>query len=427
MSKELIINPVFQPLFHDKLGDKRYFINFGGRGSGKSFTTSLALVQKTYSAFKHKILYLRQTMSSSEDSTIADIKNAIEVLGVGNDFRYKAGLFTNIRTGSTITFKGIRASGSQSAKLKSLSGITTLVIEEAEEIESFEEFSKIDESIRTKGKPLKVMLVFNPTSATKSWIHDEWFYKGMPKKEREHDTCFMHTTYLDNIDNLDEGTVRRYEDLQRTNPIYYRNTILAEWTMESVGRIYEGWGRYDKMEEEGDVFYGMDFGYGGSDHTACIKINYFDGVYYVEQMFSEPKLTPRTTRTALRKAGVPFNAEIFADYAMPMLIDEVKKLGYTGIKKCSAKSKVSEAVKRIQDKEIVVIGSEKTELYYGYLTWAYERDKLPHEPDALAAMRYGINSKKPNENPNKIAPRRAMRTKGISIKIKKYGKYINTK
>ena len=98
---------------------------------------------------------------------------------------------------------------------------------------------------------------------------------------------------------------------------------------------------------------------------------------------------------------------------MPMLIDEVKKLGYTGIKKCSAKSKVSEAVKRIQDKEIVVIGSEKTELYYGYLTWAYERDKLPHEPDALAAMRYGINSKKPNENPNKIAPRRAMRKKGF--------------
>ena len=91
-------------------------------------------------------------MSSSEDSTIADVTNAIEIMGKSSDFRYKAGLFTNIRTGSTISFKGIRSSGSQSAKLKSLSGITTLVIEEAEEIESFEEFSKVDESIRTKGK-----------------------------------------------------------------------------------------------------------------------------------------------------------------------------------------------------------------------------------------------------------------------------------
>ena len=42
-------------------------------------------------------------------------------------------------------------------------------------------------------------------------------------------------------------------------------------------------------------------------------------------MFSKPKLTPKATRTELRKAGVPFNAEIFADYAMPMLIDELKR------------------------------------------------------------------------------------------------------
>ena len=338
MSKELVINPIFEPLFDDTIGCKRYYQVYGGRGSGKSFVASISLVQKTYSKFKHRILYLRQTMTSSEDSTIADVRNAIEILGVGSDFKYKNGQFTNIKTGSTISFKGIRSTGSQSAKLKSLSGITTLVIEEAEEIESFEEFSKVDESIREKGKPLKVILIYNPTSAKKSWIHKEWFYKGKPSKDREHDTVFMHSTYLDNLENLAEGTIQRYNDLKVKSPIYYRNTILAEWTMESVGRVYEGWGRYDIMEEEGDVWYGLDFGYGGKDHTACVKINYFEDVYYVSQMFSKPKLTPRTTRTELRKAGVPFNAKIYADYAMPMLIDEIKRLGYTGIRKCSSKS-----------------------------------------------------------------------------------------
>jgi hypothetical protein len=52
-------------------------------------------------------------------------------------------------------------------------------------------------------------------------------------------------------------------------------------------------------------------------------------------------------------------------------------------------------------------------LYYGYLTWAFKGGKLPHEPDPLAALRYGINSKVPSENPQGIAPRRAKRTRGF--------------
>jgi phage terminase large subunit len=413
MSRELILNPAFEPLFSDTLNDPRYYQVYGGRGSGKSFTVSIALVQKTYSKFKHKILYLRQTMSSSEDSTIADIRSAIEFMGVEADFKYKAGLFTNKKTGATITFKGIRSTGSQSAKLKSLSGITTLVFEEAEEIESFEEFSKVDESIRLKGKPLKVILVYNPTQADSSWIHKEWFKRGVPKIERSHDTVYMHSTYLDNVENLDAGTVRRYMDLEKTSPIYYRNTILAEWTLEAVGRVYEGWGRYEFFEDVGDVWYGLDFAYGGKDHTSCVKINYFEGVYYVEQVFSKPDLTATTIRRELINAGVPFNAEIFADYAMPIFIRELVAKGYRNVKKCSAKSKVTEAVKLIQDKEICIIGPEDTELYYGYLTWAFKGGKLPHEPDPLAALRYGINSKVPSENPQGIAPRRAKRTRGF--------------
>jgi len=165
---KLKINPTFEPLFMDTLTAPRYYQVYGGRGSGKSFTVAIATVQLTYSEYNHKILYLRQTMVTVEDSTIADIRLAIVTLGLQNDFREKKGLITNIRTGSTISFKGIRSSGNQTAKLKSLSGVTTLVIEEAEEVESFDEFSKIDESIRVKGKPLKIILIYNPTSALKS-------------------------------------------------------------------------------------------------------------------------------------------------------------------------------------------------------------------------------------------------------------------
>jgi phage terminase large subunit len=118
-TKELVINPIFEPIFSDNLDDPRYIQCFGGRGSGKSFSVSVAAVTKTYSKYKHKILYLRQVMATADDSVIADVIEAIRLMGKTSDFRIKKNLITNIRTGSTISFKGIRTTGGQTAKLKS--------------------------------------------------------------------------------------------------------------------------------------------------------------------------------------------------------------------------------------------------------------------------------------------------------------------
>ncbi len=411
---ELEINPIFSPLFSDNMDDPRYYQVYGGRGSGKSFATAVAMVTATYSKHKHRILYLRQTMTTLEDSSIADIRLAISIMKVEADFREIKGSITNIKTGGQIVFKGIESKGSSSAKLKSLSGITTLVIEEAEEVKNFDEFSKVDESIRIKGKPLKVILLYNPTSAVKSWIHAEWFKEGLPSNDRLHDTIYIHSTYLDNEENLNESVVARYKDLEKTNLIYYKNTILAEWTLEVSGRIYEGWGMYPTLEEPGDTWYGLDFGYGGNDKTACVKITWIDGVYYVEEMFAVAKLTLKATLTKLRRSGVPFNAKIFADSAMPLLITEIRNGGFVNIRKAT-KGKVEPAIKKIQDCQIVLVENDKkSELYYGYMTFAHDKNgNLPHEPDALAAMRYGINSKTPIKNPNKPKKRRAIRRKGF--------------
>lgn len=411
---KLTINPSFEPLFMDNIEDPRYYQVYGGRGSGKSFAVALAMVRKTYSPYKHKILYLRQTMTSSEDSTIADIRSAIELLGAEEDFREARGVITNLTTGSTITFKGIRSTGTQTAKLKSLSGITTLVVEEAEEVESFEEFSKVDESIRLVGKPLKVILIYNPTSAVQSWIHKEWFEEGLPKAERHLDTMYLHSTYLDNLDNLAPSTIKRYQDLERTNPTYYINTIMAEWTLEVSGRIYAGWGQYPVFEEEGDTWYGLDFGYGGKDKTSCIKVTWLDDVYYVEEMFSEAKLSIRQTVTKMRNCNIPFNARIYADSAVPELVNQIREKGYSSIRKATKGNKEA-GIKKIQDKDIVMIGDDTTGLYYSYMTFRRdEKGKLPHEPDELAALRYAINSKKPiNKKKLRKPPKRSARRKGF--------------
>ena len=147
--------------------------------------------------------------------------------------------------------------------------------------------------------------------------------------------CFFHFDYyLDNLENLNETTIKRYRDLERTNPTYYANTILAEWTLEASGRMYAGWQHWSSLQEEGDVWYGMDFGYGGKDKTACVKITWIEGTYFVEEMFAESKMTISRTLSKMRECEIPFNAKIYCDSAMPLLIEEIRRGGYTSSRKC---------------------------------------------------------------------------------------------
>lgn len=388
------IHPKFQALFSDSMEDKRYYQVYGGRGSGKSFAVATCAITKTYSEFGHRVLYLRKTMTSSEDSTIADVRLCIEMMDLEDDFSYANNTFTNKKTGGTITFKGIYATGSQTAKLKSLSNITTMIVEEAEELSSFEEFSKIDEGIRVAGKPLKVILVYNPGSALQSFIHSEWFLKGQPNPDRFHDTEFIHSTYKDNIKNLNPSVVKRYEDLETSNPTYYRQVILAEWTLEAQDRVYEGWGEIENFEPEGDVWYGLDFGYGGNDETSCVRVNYFEEKYYVNQLFSKRKMRIDEIVFELRNNNVPPGSLIIADSAVPEFITQIKIGGFTQVRPCKkGHNSKEQGIKKLQELPIIMVGMNPN-LYFAYNTFSRKKNgELPHEPDTLAALRYALTYK----------------------------------
>jgi PBSX family phage terminase large subunit len=409
---EFVLNPIFEPLFDDHVDQHMYYQCYGGRGSGKSTAVAIAMVELTYSDFGHDIMYLRATMSSMDDSSIKDIRSAIKDLGLSRDFKENRGRIINKKTGSTISFKGMRSSGNATANLKSLSGVTTVVFEEAEEVGSFAEWSKVDEGIRKIDVPLKIIMIYNPGSALSSWIHEEWFVDGKPNPERFNDTVFMHSTYHDNIENLNPKKVAQYERLKVTNPIYYRNTILAEWTLDAQERIYPDWEEFNNdLLEKGDEWYGMDFGYGGKDSTAVTKFNWIDGKYYAQTVFEESGQSIRKTLAAMKKGGIPYNAKIYCDH-MPLLISEIRDGGYKGARKCK-KGKVEEGIKKVQDKDIVIVGGKKDPLYYHHMTWSRTDGKLKeHEPDALASLRYGIISHTPNKYPNGLPKKKTPKTKG---------------
>ena len=147
MRTQITLNPKYIPLFQN---DSRYFVVTGGRGSGKSFGVAMFLLNLTYEQ-GHKVLFTRYTLTAAATSIIPEFVEKIDLMDAHKDFRITKDEIINLTTGSSIIFKGIKtSSGNQSAALKSLSGVTTWVLDEAEELVDEDTFSKIDLSIRSK-------------------------------------------------------------------------------------------------------------------------------------------------------------------------------------------------------------------------------------------------------------------------------------
>jgi hypothetical protein len=64
-------------------------------------------------------------------------------------------------------------------RLKSISGITTLIVEEAEELTDETLFDKVNLSIRNKGKQNRVILILN--QQPKHWIYNKFFVEELKK------------------------------------------------------------------------------------------------------------------------------------------------------------------------------------------------------------------------------------------------------
>ena len=113
----------YKPLFYEK-PETRYYLITGGRGSGKSWTLALFLLNLTYQK-GHVILFTRYTLVSAFISIIPEFLDKIEIMGKVNDFEVTQSEIINKLTGSKILFRGIKtSSGVNTANLKSIAGLS---------------------------------------------------------------------------------------------------------------------------------------------------------------------------------------------------------------------------------------------------------------------------------------------------------------
>ena len=329
------------PAMHEKYNsfgnDTRYFVLTGGRGSGKSFAATVFLVLLTYER-GHKILFTRYTMTSASSSIIPEFIEKLELMDVVEDFRITKDEITNIKTGSSILFKGIKtASGNQTAALKSLNAITTFVLDEAEELIDEDVFDKIDQSVRVKDKPNRVMLILNPTTK-EHWIYGRFYEnRGIPDKFNgiKDNVTFIHTTYIDNIKNLSESFLIQIDDIRKRRPEKYEHQILGGWLNRAEGVIFTNW-RLGQFNDAYDILYGQDFGF-SVDPTVLVKLSVDrkGRRIFIKEMYGKAGMS--TTEIASWNTRYAGPELIICDSAEPRLISEVRLRG------CNLKPTVKKA------------------------------------------------------------------------------------
>jgi len=371
--------------------DSRYFVITGGRGSGKSFSINFLLLLLTYET-DHTILFTRYTLTSAHISIIPEFIEKIEILNRFKDFHITKDEIINLTTGSKILFRGLKtSSGTQTANLKSLTGVTTWVLDESEELTDEDVFDKIDFSIRHKTKQNRVVLILNP--ATKEhFIYQKFFEsKGVEAGSNtvKGDTTYIHTTYLDNIDNLSESFLNQIDTIKERRPEKYKHTILGGWLDKAEGVIFNNWSIGEYIEIGTPVF-GQDYGFSNDPSTLIeTSIDKANKRIYVKQHIYQTNLT--TSQLANLNKQYAKNNLIIADNAEPRLIAELKHHGLK-IEPC-VKYKVNEGIAMLQDYDMIIdensIDLIKELNNYCWLEKKSETpiDKFNH---AIDALRYAV-------------------------------------
>jgi len=382
----------------------RYFIVTGGRGSGKSFSLNLLICMLTYEK-GHVILFTRYTMSSAHISIIPEFIEKIELMGKQEDFYVTKDEIVNKLTGSKILFRGLKtSSGDQTANLKSLQGVTTWVLDEAEELHDEDMFDKIDLSIRQKGLHNRVILILNP--ATKEhFIYSRFFEsKGVKdgSNETKVDTTYIHTTYLDNTDNLSQSYLNQLENIKIRRPEKYKHQILGGWLDKAEGVIFTNWS-IGAFINCGTSVFGQDYGFSNDPSTLVeTSIDKENKKIYIKLCLHKQALTT----TDLYNYNKQFAGDklIVGDSAEPRLISELKSKGNNIVP--IKKTEITFGISLLQDYDIIIDESsiELIKEMNNY-SWMDKKSSTPIDKfnHCIDAMRYAVTHQLINPNSGKYA------------------------
>lgn len=306
--------PVYRPA---RKTEARYRIIYGGAGSGKSVFVAQDEMDRAWNDPRQRILVLRKVKNTIYNSCFELFK---KILSATNRLAY-----TKVNEQRmSLTFPGggqiIHAGLDDTEKLKSITGVTRIWIEEGTELDFAQgiddepDIAQVD--LRLRGVEFSLVpqltVTFNPKrSAQKIFDYLGFPITDLPTRsfiERD-DVFVQHTTYLDNK-HVDETYVRVFRRLGGVMQAIYERGELVTIDMpdqvipyEYVKRAFE----LDPMQavHDGRQRLGIDVARFGDDETV---FQLFDGWALVETQAFHGQDTKRTSELAkilIQERGIP--------------------------------------------------------------------------------------------------------------------------
>ncbi|HFI0026081.1 TPA: PBSX family phage terminase large subunit [Streptococcus suis] len=317
---------VFNKHIYDKLEDYNTFteIHYGGASSGKSHGVIQKVVYKACKDWKYprKVLFLRKVGSTVYDSIFEDVKQCLESWDLLDKCKVNNSAYRiELPNGAHFIFKGL----DNPEKIKSIKGISDVVMEEASEF-TLDDYTQLTLRLRDrKHKQKQIYLMFNPVSKV-NWVFNAFFVK------RPKNTVIYQTTYKDNR-FLDDVTRENIEELANRNEAYYKIYALGEFaTLDKlVFPKYEK--RLLNKEKLAHLpsYFGLDYGF-INDPSAFlhVKIDDENKKLYIVEEYVRKNLTNDKIAEAIQSLGYG-KEEIRADSAEKKSNQELRNRGISRV------------------------------------------------------------------------------------------------
>ena len=397
MNIKIQANPAFKEVNRSQ---KRYIVEKGSAGSGKSFDTAQNYILRLMKDKGRNLVALRKSDITNRDSTFAELTGAIyRMFGDAADQYWKINTnplqITCRHNGNKVIFRGMNDE-KQREKLKSITfqrgKLTDVWLEEATEFTQ-QDFEIIDDRLRGElppGQFYQIRLTFNPVNKN-HWIKKHFF------DYTDEDTLTHHSTYLDNR-FTDEAYKRRMERRKKVDPEGYRIYGLGEWG-EIGGLILSNYIIEEFDTSPGNFDYmvnAQDFGF---NHANCIgEVGFKDGeLYLCKELYEFERDTAELIQLAAKKE---FNKQLtmWCDSAEPDRIKMWRKAGYKAQPVKKEPNSVKAQIDYLQQHRIHIHPScintikeiQQWKWRKDEKTGEYLDEPVPFQDDAMAMLRYSI-------------------------------------
>ena len=367
----------------------------GGRGGLKSSFVAFKIVELIKNNPQMHACITRQVAGTLKDSVYANMKWAINELGLMEEFECKVSPLEikYIKTGQTIYFRGL----DDETKLKSIKPefgyIGILWKEEKDQMKGDAQERSVNQSVLRGGDESYDFSSYNPPKSKSNWVNR---IKLVPNPKR----VIHHSSYLEApAEWLGQKFIDDAEHLKEINPEAYEHEYLGIPNGDG-GNVFEYLEIRDITDEEishmDRIFAGVDYGW--YPDAFCYLRTYYDSarekIYLIDELYVN-KWSNSKTADWIKKKGYD-DYTMICDSAEPKSVNDFRDAGLPARGAIKGPGSIEYGFKFLQTKTIVIDPKRTPNAYKEITEYEYDRDKegnvISGYPDgndhAISALRY---------------------------------------